>query len=54
MFFDFQNNYKETTQVFHGRRVLYNNEICTFRQLYASMSSGQWVNPQGVVRGTVS
>lgn len=43
-----------TTQLFHGRRVLYNNEICTFRQLYASMSSGQWVNPQGVVRGTVS
>ncbi len=43
-----------TTQLFHGRRVLYNNEICTFRQLYANTINGQWVNPQGVVRGTVS
>lgn len=43
-----------TTQLFNGRRVVYNNEICTFRQTDARNYVGSWVNPQGVVRATVS
>ena len=43
-----------TEQLFNGRRVIYNNEICTFRQNDARATSGDWVNTTGVVRGTVS
>jgi len=43
-----------STQLFNGRRVVFNNEICTFRQSSAVNYAGTWVNPQGVVKGTVS
>ena len=43
-----------TTQLFNGRRVVYNNEICTYRQSSSQSYTGTWVNPNGVVRGTVS
>ena len=41
------------TQLFNGRRVIYNNEICTYRQPNPQSYVGQWVNPQGIVRKAV-